>query len=108
MSLTEDIQGLLEAKDATIFEQALEIAELRKTIASDFMAGVVIEKDAEIAKLKKTWEHSQEGNRAWLAEFDHYKARLAAARRVIQFIGTVRSGDGDVIRAAEEWLRGRP
>lgn len=76
--------------------------------ASQKIKAALDEKDEQIAKLQKSFDHSGEANKAWLAEFDHHKQRLAEARGLIQKFGTVASDDSNVIRAAEVWLRGRP
>jgi len=75
------------------------------------------EKDAEIAKLKQSFLQSQEARQGWLREFDGYKKtillqqqRLSEATFIIERIGTVSVGNGDVIRAAQNWLKpiGKP
>jgi hypothetical protein len=70
------------------------------------MQAAFAEKDAQIAKLKKSFLQTEESRMAWLSEFDNYRKRLAEARVLIGCIGWTSSERTDVIMAAEKWLAG--
>jgi len=72
-------------------------------------------KDAEIAKLKASFQQSTEARTGWLNEFDGYKLqilelrqRLSEARHLMQYIGTTGANRGEVIQSAIKWLEKTP
>ena len=94
-----------------IAEKDVEINQLRHTIGTDIMAGVVIEQEKEIQKLKDSFLMSEEARTEWLKTFDGYKLtilklnqQVAEARKLISHFGWTSSEDTAVIRAAEQCL----
>jgi hypothetical protein len=83
-----------------------KIAALEKRVA---------DLEQENSKLKAAWQQSDGARKGWLNEFDGYKLqiltltqRLSEARTLIERIGTVAVGNGNIIRSAEIWLKKTP
>lgn len=106
----------LEKENALLKEQ-IRVADVAFQGLHEASGGYpgIAAKDAEIAKLKASFQQSTEARTGWLNEFDGYKLqilelrqRLSEARIFIECIGTTGVERTDIILRAQRWLEKTP